>query len=84
MVLGSPGNHFMHMRVNRYPKANKKYMKDYDKKRESLYLKYWDINNLYGWAMSQKLPVNGFKCVKDLSEFDEGFIKSYNEKSREG
>ena len=33
-------------------------MKDYDKKRESSYLQYWDINNLYGWAMPQKLPVN--------------------------
>ena len=36
-------------------------MKDYDENKESLNLKYWDINNLYGWAMSQKLPVNGFK-----------------------
>ena len=33
--------------------------------------------------MSQKLPVNGFKWVEDLSEFDEGFIKNYNEKSDE-
>ena len=33
---------------------------------------------------SQKLPVKGFKWVEDLSEFDEGFIKSYNEKSKEG
>ena len=31
-------------------------MKNYDKNKESLYLKYWDINNLYGWGMSQKLP----------------------------
>ena len=34
--------------------------------------------------MSQKLPVNGFKWFEDLSEFDKGFIKSYNEKSKEG
>ena len=34
--------------------------------------------------MSQMLPVNGFKCVEDLSEFDEGFLKNYNEKSKEG
>ena len=33
--------------------------------------------------MSQKLPVNGFKWVEDLSKFDEGFLKSYNEKSKE-
>ena len=48
------------------------------------YLKYWDVNNLYGWAMSHKLPVNDLKRVEDISEFDESFIsfiKSYNEES---
>lgn len=52
------------------------------KNNESAYLKYWDLNNLYGWAMLQKFPVNGFKCVEDLSEFDECFIKIFNEKSK--
>ena len=36
-------------------------MKDYDKNIEPSCLKYWDVNNLYGWEVSQKLPVNGFK-----------------------
>ena len=45
---------------------------------------YWDVNNIYGWAMSQKFPVNDFKLFKDISEFDESFIKSYNDKSDEG
>ena len=58
-------------------------MKDYDENKESLYLKYWDINNLYGWAMSQKLPVNGFKWVENTSQFDEDFIESYDEESDE-
>ena len=34
--------------------------------------------------MSHKLPVNDFKLVKDISAFDESFIKSYNDKSGEG
>ena len=64
---------------HRYTKPNNKYMKNYDKKIESSYLTYLDANNLYGWAMSQKLPVNGFKWENDLSRFNEDFIKNYNE-----
>ena len=41
-------------------------MKNYDKSIMSTYLEYLDANNLYGWTMSQKLPVDGFKWVKDL------------------
>ena len=54
-------------------------MKDYDKNKESSYLKYSDVNNLYGWAM----PVNGFKWVENASQFDKYFMKSYNENSDE-
>ena len=48
---------------------------------ESSYLMYLDANNLYGLALSQKLPVNSFRWIEDLSEFNESFIKSYDENS---
>ena len=45
----------------RYAEANNKYMKDYNPNKPSSYIQYLDANNLYGWAMSQKLPTHGFK-----------------------
>ena len=48
------------------------------------YLQYWDVNNLYGWAMWQRLPVNNFELIKDTSQFVEDVIKNYNEESDEG
>ena len=50
--------------IHRYSKANNKYMKNYCKNIESSYPMYLDANNLYGWAMFQKLSVNGFKWKK--------------------
>ena len=43
--------------------------------KESVYLKYWDVNNLYGWAMSQKLLVNNCKWAEDISKIDETFLE---------
>ena len=54
--------------INRYRKANNKYIKNYDENKESSYLKYWHVNHCV-WAMSQ-----------NVSDFDKSFIKSYNGK----
>ena len=71
--------------VHRYAKANNKYRKHYDRNIVSSYLTYLDANILYEWAMSQKLPVNGFMWYnKYVSEFDEDFIKNYDENTDVG
>ena len=67
-----------------YSITNSKYMKDYGKNKESSYIQCWDVNNLYVWAMSQKLPVNNGEYIKDISQFNKDFIKNYNEQSDEG
>ena len=59
-------------------------MKDYDENKESSYLQYWDVKRLYGCAISQKLLLKRFKKITDISKFDEGSIKSYNEESDTG
>ena len=66
-----------------YAKANNKYMKDYDKNKELSRLQYWDVNNLYGWALLQNLPVNNFEWIEDTFQFNEDFIKNYNEENDE-
>ena len=71
-------------KVHSYAEVNNKYMKNYDKNKKSSFLMYVDANNLYGMAMSKKLPVDEFKWVDDLSMFTEDFIKSYNEESDVG
>ena len=70
--------------MHRYAKANNKYMKDYNKDEEESFLEYLDANNLYGWAMSEPLPVDGFARIKDLSKIDEDFIKNYDKDSDKG
>ena len=67
--------------IHRHAKANNKYMKNYDKSKESSYIQYLD---LYGWAMSQKLPINGFKWINDVMEIDKNFIKNYDEDGDKG
>ena len=70
--------------VQRYAHANNKYMKDYDKKKKSSYIQYLDANNLYGKAVTEKLPVRGFKWMEDISKIDEDFVKVYNKNDNKG
>ena len=62
--------------IHRYAKANNKYMKYYDKNIISSYIMYLDATNLYGWTMSQKLPVNDFKWVNYFLEIDVEYPKN--------
>ena len=70
--------------IYRYAKGNNKYMEDYDEYKEWSYSQFWNVNNLCGWAMLHKLPVNNFEWIEDTSQFNEDFIKNYNEESDKG
>ena len=67
--------------AKRYAKANNKYMNDYDPEKPSTFITYLDMNNLYGWAMSEYLPYGEFEWLENINEFD---INSVNEKSDTG
>ena len=67
--------------IYRYATANNKYMKDYHRNKKSSYLKYRDVSNFHGWAMSQKRPVNNFEWINDNSQFNGDFIKTIKKKA---
>ena len=64
--------------IQRYAKANNKYMKDYDKKKKSSYIQYLDPN------MTEKLPVRGFRWMEDISIMDEDFVRGYDKNDNKG
>ena len=41
-------------------------------------MKYFDANNLYGYAIIKKLPIDSFKWIDDLKRFTSEFIKNYD------
>ena len=70
--------------VHKYAKANNKYMKNYDSAKQRTYLMYVDANNLCGYPISKKLPVDNFKWETNLSIFTNDFIKNYDKASDTG
>ena len=67
--------------AKRYAKANNKYMNDYDSKKLSTFITYLDMNNLYGWRLSDYLPYGGFKWLKNVDGFN---VNSVSEKNSIG
>ena len=70
--------------IQRYAKANNKYMKDYGKKKKSSYIQHLDTNNLYGKAMTETLPGRGFRWMDDISRMDEDFVRGYDKNDIKG
>ena len=65
--------------IHQYAKASNKNMTNYDKNKELLYLKYWYVNSLYEWAMSETLPVDCIRWVENIFQFNEDFMENNNE-----
>ena len=59
----------------RYSKANNEYCSDYDNEKLKTYITYLDMNNLYGYAMTQYLPYANFEWVKNMDEIEQKLKK---------
>lgn len=68
---------------HRYAKANNKYMNNFDKNKPSQFLMYFDVRNLYGYAMSQYLPFNNFRWVQK-ENFNKIDLKDLSQKNNVG
>ena len=65
--------------AKRHAKTNNKYTRDYDHKKPSAFITYLDMNNLYGWAMSEYHTYGEFKWLKMFDEFEVMSISEKNE-----
>ena len=63
--------------VKKHAVANHKYLPSYDASKNSVFLQYLDANNLYGYAMGQKLPLDGYEW-DDIKKFSSDFVKNYD------
>ena len=70
--------------VHHYAKTNNKYMDNVDENKESSYINYCDVNNLYGRAISQRLPTFNFQWIEDILQYNEVSINNYDEKNEVG
>ena len=68
----------------RYAKANNKYMTNYDENKPNSYILYLDANNLYGWAMSQYLPIGNYRWKSNVKKFTPKFIKKLKDDALKG
>ena len=59
----------------RCSKANNEYCADYDSKKPKKQITYLDMNNLYGYAMSQYLPHANFKWIKNINEIEQKLMR---------
>ena len=65
--------------IHRDATANNKYMNNHDTNAPSNYLMYVHANNLYGCAMSKKLPIDNFKWDYEIVKYTSDFIRNYDE-----
>ena len=63
--------------IHQYSKANNKYMKAYDKNKDSLYLMYWDANNFYKKTLWPLFLWMGFNCLKATATSNRQFDFSF-------
>ena len=69
--------------IRKHIRANNKYLPSYDKSKKNVSLQYLDASNLYGYAMIQKLPLDGYKWG-NVSMFTDDFVKNYDINSDKG
>ena len=69
--------------IRKHNIANNKYLPSYNKSKKNVFLQYLDANNLYGYAMIQKLPLDGYKWG-NASVFTDDFVKNYDINSDKG
>ena len=74
----------MPFNISIYSKTDNKHTKNFDKGKYSSYITYFGKNNLQGWVMSKKLPMDMFKWSENISYFNEDYLKNYHQDSDVG